>query len=52
MAPIVRAPSATARKIALRSAHIDNPNDAFSMLAPVWMRPSAESTAAPTAKRE
>ncbi len=51
-ASIRRAPSATARKIALRSAQIDRPNDAFSTLAPVCMRPSEHNTAAPTAKRE
>ena len=48
----LRAPCATAWQIALRSAQFDNPNDAFSTLALLWISPLSVSTAAPTAKRE
>jgi hypothetical protein len=43
-----RALAATAAKMALRSAQIVSPYDAFSTLHPVKMRPSSSSTAAPT----
>jgi hypothetical protein len=46
-----RAPAATALKIALRSAHTVNPNEAFSTLQPANSAPSRARTAAPTGKR-
>src|SRR6266851_1258701 len=46
-----RAPAATAWKIALRSAQIVWPNDAFSTLQPANTRPSDVRTAAPTGNR-
>ena len=51
MASIVVYPDATAEKIALRSAHIASPYEAFSTLQPVNTVPPA-MTAAPTRNEE
>jgi hypothetical protein len=45
-------PWARAETIAERSAQIVNPNDRFSMLAPVTTDPSSHSKAAPTRNPE
>ena len=50
--PCLRSPSLIAFTKAVRSAHIDGPNAAFSTLQPVYTLPSAHSNAAPTRKRE
>ena len=49
MAVNSRAPSLTALNSAVRSAQLVSPKEEFSMLQPVKTRPSAQSSAAPTA---
>jgi len=47
-----RVPSLTAFTIAVRSAHIVPPYDAFSMFAPLMYLPSDDNSAAPTGNLE
>ena len=47
-----RSPSLTALSAAVRSAHIQRPNEAFSTLHPWTTRPARVSSAAPTANSE
>jgi len=49
---MIRSPAATAMNMAVRSAHMVRPYEAFSTLQPAYILPAALTTAAPTAYLE